>query len=335
VLRTPVAVTNVICMINPLIRSWLLAREAENVSPKTIKVYRAAVQDFAASLDGRSLTDANRDDVRLWIKGLRPVDGGERDNAPCSCYRGRPHTVAKHGLAPATVRLWFSTLRQFYRWVIAEGDEGVTKNPTENIAVPALSDDIPTPTLTMAQVRDLLAVPGSSFLARRDAALFHVMVDGGLRRGEVQGLQVSDVDLDDGGVYVQGKRTNRAERNRITQLGIRSRQAVDRYLRARAARPYASDSALWLSSWGDGVLTHSGFQAIFERHGKRIGVHLHPHMLRHTWASQFRRTGGSEGDLLVLGGWSSRSMLDRYGKADAADRAREAYRRLSVTDKLR
>ncbi len=58
-------------------------------------------------------------------------------------------------------------------------------------------------------------------------------------------------------------------------------------------------------------------------------------MLRHTWASEFRRAGGSEGDLMILGGWRSRNMLDRYGRDVAEDRAREAYRRLSVTDRLR
>lgn len=301
-------------MINPLIRSWLLAREADNVSPKTILAYRAGVQDLADSMNGRPLTEATRDDIREWLKGLRQPE---------------------RNLSPATIRLWFSTVRQFYRWVIAEGDEGMKRNPTENIPVPALGDNIPTPTLTPEQVRTLLAVPGSSFLARRDCALFYVMLDSGLRRAETQALTVDDIDLDTGAVRVHSKGANRAARTRTTQLGLKSRQAVDRYLRAREKRPYAAHSALWLSSWGDGVLTHSGFQDVFARHSKRIGVPLHAHMLRHTWASSFRREGGSEGDLLVLGGWSSRAMLDRYGKADAADRAREAYRKLSITDRIR
>ena len=53
-----------------------------------------------------------------------------------------------------------------------------------------------------------------------------------------------------------------------------------------------------------------------------------------TWASEFRWADGSEGDLMVLGGWKSRQMLDRYGRSGAEERAREAYQRLSLADRL-
>jgi integrase len=55
---------------------------------------------------------------------------------------------------------------------------------------------------------------------------------------------------------------------------------------------------------------------------------------RHTWAHAFRAAGGNEGDLMLLGGWRNRAMLDRYGKAAAADRAADAYRRLSLGDRI-
>jgi integrase len=71
-----------------------------------------------------------------------------------------------------------------------------------------------------------------------------------------------------------------------------------------------------------------------QRRGEQAGVRLHPHMFRHTWASAFREADGSEGDLMVLGGWRSRAMLDRYGSAVAAERARRAYRTRSLGDKL-
>jgi integrase len=74
---------------------------------------------------------------------------------------------------------------------------------------------------------------------------------------------------------------------------------------------------------------------MLDRRAIRVGlVPIHPHQLRHTWASAFRSNGGSEGDLMVLGGWKSRSMLDRYGKQDAADRAAESARKRSLGDRL-
>ena len=62
--------------------------------------------------------------------------------------------------------------------------------------------------------------------------------------------------------------------------------------------------------------------------------HVHSQALRHTWAAAFRQAGGSEGDLMALGGWRNRQQLDRYGKATAAERAREAAKRYSLSDRL-
>jgi integrase/recombinase XerC len=74
---------------------------------------------------------------------------------------------------------------------------------------------------------------------------------------------------------------------------------------------------------------------MLKRRPAEAGVEgLHPHMVRHSWAHAFRAAGGSEGDLMLLGGWRSRAMLDRYGKSAAADRAAEAYRRLSLGDRV-
>jgi hypothetical protein len=70
---------------------------------------------------------------------------------------------------------------------------------------------------------------------------------------------------------------------------------------------------------------------MLKRRGADAGIRdLHPHAFRHTWAHAFRAAGGNEGDLMLLGGWRSRAMLDRYGKAAAADRAADAYHRLSL-----
>jgi integrase/recombinase XerC len=53
---------------------------------------------------------------------------------------------------------------------------------------------------------------------------------------------------------------------------------------------------------------------MLKRRGADAGIaDLHPHAFRHTWAHAFRAAGGNEGDLMLLGGWRSRAMLDRYG----------------------
>jgi integrase len=58
------------------------------------------------------------------------------------------------------------------------------------------------------------------------------------------------------------------------------------------------------------------------------------HVFRHTFGHLWRANGGEEGDLMVLGGWKSRAMLDRYGKSAAVERAKSAHRRFSPGDRI-
>jgi integrase/recombinase XerC len=115
---------------------------------------------------------------------------------------------------------------------------------------------------------------------------------------------------------------------------VKCAQALDRYLRERRRRPFTEQPQLWLGDRGRATLAADGIDAMLKRRGARVGIQIHPHMFRHTWASQFRADGGSEGDLMVLGGWRSRTMLDRYGATVAQERAHEAARRHSLGDRL-
>lgn len=117
-------------------------------------------------------------------------------------------------------------------------------------------------------------------------------------------------------------------------LGIKAAQALDRYPRERRRYPYAETPPLWLGDRNRPRLSADAIDAMLKRRGARLGLDIQPHQFRHTWADAFRAAGGTEGDLMTLGGWRSRAMLDRYGKTNATGRAREAYRRLSSGDRL-
>jgi site-specific recombinase XerD len=136
-------------------------------------------------------------------------------------------------------------------------------------------------------------------------------------------------------LYVTGKGSARSgPRLRAIPLGARATRALDRYVRARRRHPLAGQPWLWLGTQGR-ALRAEGIRKVVGRRGAQAGLkELHPHALRHSWAAAFRQAGGSEGDLLVLGGWRSRAQLDRYGKATAQERAAEAARRYSLGDRL-
>ena len=154
------------------------------------------------------------------------------------------------------------------------------------------------PVLAHADLRALLATgAGTDFTARRDTAIIMLFLDGGLRLSELAGLQVADVDLRDRIVFVASKASRRSgPRHRAVPIAVKADRALDRYLRERRRHSYADTPRPWLGRRG------------------------HPHAFRHTWAHAFRAAGGNEGDLMLLGGWRSRAMLDRSGKTAAADR---------------
>jgi integrase len=233
-----------------------------------------------------------------------------------------------------TARGWFAGVRHFCRWLESEGE--ADQDATAGIRTPAPGDP-ETPVLSDADLRALLSTcAGTDFTARRDTAIIMLFLDGGLRLSELAGLQVADVDLRDRIVFVAGKASRRSgPRHRAVPLGVKAARALDRYLRERRRHPYADTARLWLGSRGRPTLDADGVKAMLKRRGADAGItDLHPHAFRHTWAHACRAAGGNEGDLMLLGGWRSRAMLDRYGKAAAADRAAEAYRRLSLGDRI-
>ena len=65
-----------------------------------------------------------------------------------------------------------------------------------------------------------------------------------------------------------------------------------------------------------------------------VAAEDHVHVFRHTFGHLWRANGGEEGDLMILGGWKSWAMLDRYGKSAAGERAKAAHRSMSPADRV-
>jgi site-specific recombinase XerD len=297
-----------------LLSGWELTVSADGYSPKTLRTYRAGVTSLCAWIVANhpdlAPAELDRNHIRGWVAEVR-----ERNGA-------------------TTAATYFAGARHFCRWLVAEGE--ATTDATDRVKYPAPSE----PTTTVLSPDDLKRLLATcrrkTFVGCRDAAMIMVLVDGGLRLAELIGLRLADVDQSNQFLYVLGKGTQRrGPRPRAVPYGVRTAQALNRYLRERERHPFRDSPALWLGGAGRPAVTADGVRRMLGRRGAQAGIPgLHPHTLRHTWASAFRAAGGSEGDLMTLGGWRNRAMLDRYGKAAAADRAAESYRRLSLGDRL-
>lgn len=288
--------------VETLIESWERSLRARNLSPNTINLYVPTVRRFAEAAGVDDVDEFTRDHVRAWL----------------ATFAGSSK--------PWTAKTYHRALQQWFKWLHAEDE--ITVDPMVGVKPPIVPDE-PVPVVDLDVFRRLLAsCAGKTFNDRRDSAILRLFLDAGVRLNEMAGIAVEDVSLRDQFVVVHGK----GRRDRVVPFGAKVAQAVDRYLRVRARHPQAGDPMLWLGT--KGPLVGSGVYQMVVRRAKRLGIELHPHQLRHTFAHEWLADGGNEGDLMQLMGWKSRKMVDRYGSSAAAQRARDAHRRRGLGDRV-
>jgi integrase/recombinase XerD len=260
------------------------------LSRHTIAAYRRDLARYAEFLRRRRVSDATAvttRDVTAHIAGVSSSTHG--DGVP---YR-----------ATSVVRA-LSSIRAFHRFLMREGEADV--DPTAGVIRPRLPRRLPRP-LSVDDVGKILAQPGrSTAQGIRDRAVLETLYGAGLRVSELVGLDVDDVDLEEGRVRVLGK----GSKERDVPLGRYARDAIAAYLtRVRPEIATArSRSALFLNLRG-GRLTRQGCTGILERHAAaaRIRARVSPHTLRHSFATH-----------LLEGGADVRVVQELLGHASVA-----------------
>jgi integrase/recombinase XerC len=212
-----------------------------------------------------------------------------------------------------------------------DGEAFLERNPVKGLKAPK-TDEAPVPVLALSDAKKLIeACKGPSLEDRRDEAMIRFLFDTGVRRGELASMQVDPawLNLKTGTAMVTGKTGPR-----IVSFGPRTGAAVLRYLRLRQRSRRAKLPALWISS--KGALRGNGIYQALARRFELAGVDAtkRAHVFRHTFAHEWQKAGGNVSDLMALAGWKSPAMALRYGKSAAAERARDAHKRLSPGERL-
>jgi integrase/recombinase XerD len=191
-------------------------------------------------------------------------------------------------------------------------------------------------TLDHGFIDDLLDVTGGGrardFETARDHAIIRILRSEGIRRAEVLGMVMYTLpaDLIRNPVFrlVPLKGARAAGEGRLVVLAPASARALATYLRARRSHRLADSDWVWLGTRGRGPFGGTGIRKMLIRRAEQAGyTKVTPHQFRHTFSDAWLKNGGSEGDLMRLNGWKSRSMVDRYADDVADQRALDAKRR--------
>ena len=286
------------------IRRHLVHLEVERrLAARTLALYRESferLQRFAADAKV-ALRSAQTHHVRRWAAQLH---GG--------------------GLAPRSIALQLSAWRGFYRWLGREGS--VAQNPVDGVRAPKSAKPLPK-ALAVDQAialveppRGDVAVAEDPALAARDQCMIELLYGCGLRVGELVGLDVRPsgsaagwIDAGDASAHVLGKGSKR----RSVPVGGPALKALEAWLAPRGSLAAADAPALLVSQRGT-RLTASQIRSRLKQRAVRAGVptHVHPHMLRHSFASHLLQSSGDLRAVQELLGHANITTTQVYTKLD-------------------
>ena len=289
-----------------------------NRSAYTIRNYRSDIGSFLAWC-----TEREFEPLRTTRATFREYLGELKDS----------------GIVAASITRRTSTVHGFYKYLLQEG--ATEKDLLYGIALPKRPKRLPK-VLDPALLNALLSAPDATMPAGlRDRAILELLYGGGLRISELVGLDTKSIDLGEGSAIIHGK----GAKERVALFGEPAMQAVERYLErgrnqilsaagdAPSVRSKGEGQPLFLNRFG-GRLTARSVQTLIKRHALAAGIaaDVHPHLLRHSFATHLLDGGADLRIVQDLLGHSSANTTQIYTHVSQARQAKvsaEAWEKLA------
>ena len=301
----------------------------EAIRPKAsgaTDAWRAAMRTFDRELQRRGAAERTRRAYGVDLAQLAvwsSANGVEPDRVDYPVLRRYAAQLAGRGAGPRTVARKLAAIRSFYKSMVELGE--MRANPADLLPSPKQPQRLPR-TLKPEDVAALLnRIPATTPLELRDRALFELAYGCGLRAEELVDLDLESIDFDAETVRVEGK----GGKTRFVPAGEPALRSVTRYLeRGRPALAAADgQGALLLSKSGRRLSTSDVRRRlrVWARHAAHQGA-IHPHALRHSFATHLLEGGADLRAIQELLGHSSISTTQVYTRVESA-RLRAAYAR--------
>ncbi|OUS15744.1 tyrosine recombinase XerC [Gammaproteobacteria bacterium 50_400_T64] len=263
---------------------------ARNLSPLTTKSY---------------LHDLSRLQLLLNEQTVKTL--GELDTQH---IRNALGTLHKSGLSNASLQRWLSSVRAFFRYALH--NKWLSHNPADGLQAPKKAKKLPK-LMDADEAIQLVSITGDDWHSLRDRALLELLYSSGLRLAEIANVDIGDIHAHEATVTVTGK----GNKMRLVPVGRCALQAIERWLKVRGERTLENESALFVSQRGKRI-SHRAIQQRVKQMGQQQGISqpLHPHMLRHSFASHMLESSGDLRGVQELLGHANLSTTQVYTHLD-------------------
>ena len=267
-------------------------RDVRQLSPHTLQNYQRdllSLQRYSEDHQRHSAADLDEADIRAWVSQLR-----------------------RRGLAGSSIQRSLSAARSFFNYL--GRINGHPRNPAASVQAPRNPRKLPK-TLDADQVERYLAFEDDSPTALRDQAMAELVYSSGLRLAELNSVNLDDIDRSSSLLTVTGK----GNKTRTVPVGKAALEAIDRWLAVRPHTAADEDAAraMFTSNRGQRISVRS-IQARLKLQGRKSGMHqdVHPHMLRHSFASHMLESSGDLRAVQELLGHANISTTQIYTHLD-------------------
>ena len=264
---------------------------------------------YERRLSPHTLSNYQRDLQRVcdWLKESGLGRWGDLDAHRVRAFVARRH---RQGISGKSLQRELSSLRALFRFLQREGL--AENNPAQGIRAPKTRRRLPH-TLDADQLGSLLDRPADDPLELRDLAIMELIYSAGLRLAELVSVNLNDIDRDDATLEVVGK----GSKSRRVPVGGKALAAIDAWLQVRDSLAKADERALFVSQRGRRIQPRS-IQERMKRWALKQGAErkLHPHMLRHSFASHLLESSGNLRAVQELLGHADISTTQIYTHLD-------------------